>query len=975
MLGALVLPAREPQLVCGTSRGLAQEELFLHRRSAEAMQRKGLQRAATGPIGRDIGNIAVMFDSGGVVARRNPFNLQNRGLIFTPAPGNRYGFRVAESGFDTAASTSGIRIDGLLDDDTRRFALPFSFTFHGRAYREVWVNSDGNVTFGEGDSASVSKSIGLLAGGPPRIGPLFVDLDPTRPNSRGVRVFSNAQQFVVTWESAEFGSGSRPAQLFQLKLLPNGSFEFAYPAVSVADAVVGISPGRAAGTTEIVSFAAGTPETFAATIAERFSGSEAIDSVLLAQRFFQTHDDAYDYLVVYNTVGIAARPFAVATQLSVRSTYREGFGDTPVDIGRQYGSANRMQAFLNMGQLSQYPRDPRGTVPARGTIGDTPLTVLAHETGHLWLALASIRDEVDPDERPMLGAALAHWSFNLNTDASYLEGNRIQDNGENASPRFTTTATVQRYSELDQYLMGFRAPDEVPPTFLVRRTPFANDDPPRRGANFNGTRQDIRVEDVIAAEGRRSPDHTVAQRRFRMAIILLVREGTEPNAADLEQLDTLRREFEPFFAEGTSGRAAMDTTLKRNLRLSIAPASGMLAGTTLSATISVDQPASSPLTVLLRSQAGVAQTAASVTIPAGARSVPVSLRALRTGIEEITAEPADPAYVTEFAKLQIRERASELRLHVVTGDKQLAVAGEPLPQEIEVRATDINLIPYPGLTIRATATGSLGAASAATAEDGIARFRWTPGNDAANMLRAFIDGTQVAVTASALSRPSFQAQAVLNAASYRAGLVPGAFTVVFGASLAGGRTVQATSLPWPQQLAGVRVTVNGQPADLYYVSDGQVNFLAPRELAGPAAEVAVITPLGNSATVTVPVSAASPGIFFNTATNEAAAVVTGTGQLTSVRPARPGDILEVYGTGLGAVRLAASGRVEETVLTPRFFFGDMEAEVLFSGLTPGVPGLYQLNVMVPANVPAGNVKISILAGEEWSNEPLISVVR
>ena len=46
-----------------------------------------------------------------------------------------------------------------------------------------------------------------------------------------------------------------------------------------------------------------------------------------------------------------------------------------------------------MGPLSQYPRDPNGKVPARLTVGDTPLSTIAHEMGHLFLAYASVEDE------------------------------------------------------------------------------------------------------------------------------------------------------------------------------------------------------------------------------------------------------------------------------------------------------------------------------------------------------------------------------------------------------------------------------------------------------------------------------------------------------------------------------------------------------------------------------------------------------
>src|SRR5262249_45926910 len=134
-----------------------------------------------------------------------------------------------------------------------------------------------------------------------------------------------------------------------------------------------------------------------------------------------------------------------------------------------------MQAFLNLGPLSNYPRDINAGVPLRGSTGDTPVTIIAHETGHLFLALASIRDPLDPAARPMLGGALAHWSFNFNSEASFLEGNRIADNGESANPRFATVATVEGYSPLDQYLMGFRAPEEVAPLFLVQSTGHPND--------------------------------------------------------------------------------------------------------------------------------------------------------------------------------------------------------------------------------------------------------------------------------------------------------------------------------------------------------------------------------------------------------------------------------------------------------------------------------------------------------------------
>jgi uncharacterized protein (TIGR03437 family) len=965
VLAAAPSQAREIPTTCGTERGNWKEELFLHRRSMAARQKAGLARQTAGPVGRDYGSIAVMYDSGGVVARRNPFNLQGKGIRFTPAAAG-YRFRTTDAVYDADAASAGSLLSGMGDDDTRLIRLPFRFPFFGASYSDLYLNSDGNISFTEGDANPVTKTIGLLTGGPPRIAPLFVDLDPTRARG-GIRVLAEASRFVVSWvEVPEYRSvGTGPLQTVQLRLFPDGGIEFAYVTVSVGNAVVGISPGRAIGSTEVLSFLEAQEGQFPATITERFTSAESIDTVLLSQRFYQTHDDAYDYLAVYNTMGIPARPFAAATELTVRSTWRAGFGDIPVDIGAQFGSARRLQAFLNMGPLSQYPRDPTALVPVRASEGDTPLTVLGHEVGHLFLALASIRDASDPDARPMLGQGLAHWSFNFNSDASLLEGNRIRDNGPGVT-RFTTTATVEGYSALDQYLMGFRPPEEVPPTFLVRGSGISNDLTPRVGVNFNGNRQEIFVEDIIAAEGRRSPDNTLAQRRFRMALILLVREGSEPNPDDVTQLETLRRRFEAFFAQAASGRAKMETALARNLQLSLSPAAGLVEGATVEATVTLDRSAAADLTVRLTAEGGRVSIPPGVMIRAGSRQASLQVRGVRAGVDEIVATPGNEDYIIDTARVQVSPSLTHLRLDVVAGDKQVAIANSPLPRLVEVRATDLNLIPFPGVAVRAevSAPGVVEPARAVTDSDGIARFRWIPGGAAANQLRAAIEGTSQAVIATALGRPAFQPSGVLNAASLATGISPGAQAIVFGASLAGGAEARSPSVPWQSRLSGVQLTINGLLAPLHSVTDGRIYFYVPRELTPGVAEFALTTPLGVSDPVRINVVAFAPGLFFNTETGEAAALVAGTGLLTSRRPIRPGEYLEIYATGLGA---------QET--TPKVWLGAIEAQVSFSGQSALFPGVHQINARIPDGIAPGVIKLRIEIGGLSSNEADIHTER
>jgi hypothetical protein len=686
--------ARLEQSLCGTYRDGWREELHLHRHAAT-------KRRAPSPIARiapaaapgDVGDIAILEDSGGVVAQRNLFNLDQKTLQFLPTdPGAAlYTFQIARPSYDTDAASAG-SIVPLADDDSAAFDLPFSFPFFGNSYLQIFVNSDGNLTFQSGDSASSQRSLGQIVAGSPRIAPLFMDLDPSQKPD-GVRVLSEAGRFVVSWvsvpEYSDFGSGL--PQTFQVRLYPDGRVEFAYNGISTDGAVLGISPGGLRGTTSIVSFAANVSGQYSSTIAERFGGIAEVDIVTAAQNFYQTHDDSYDYLVIYNNEGIGSCTGAVACEMTVRNN-RSGYGDTRVEIGEEFGSASRLQAVLNMGPLNEYPIDPNAAVPSRGPTGDTPLSLLGHEAGHLFLAYASVPNPASPSVPPMLDSALAHWAFTFDSEGSFMQGNRIRDDGPGFSPRFTTTATVQEYSPLDQYLMGFRAPEEVDPPFLVNgpSRAFALR-LPQVGVSFDGQRQDIGVQDIISAEGRRTPDSTVSQRRFRFAFILIAPQGAMPSQSSLDQIDTYRRQFEAYYGQAASGQATADTALRLSLRLSTFPAAGVFAGATIPASLSIQKPAPAPLAIALTTMTGAVSVDPSVTIPAGATSVTFNLTGVAAGVDEIAAQPADAHYDAAVSRIQVLSGPDAAQLSVVSSDAQY----------VTLRVTDVNNLPYPGVPVQA----------------------------------------------------------------------------------------------------------------------------------------------------------------------------------------------------------------------------------------------------------------------------------
>ncbi|MCP5116316.1 MAG: hypothetical protein GY953_36265, partial [bacterium] len=89
------------------------------------------------------------------------------------------------------------------------------------------------------------------------------------------------------------------------------------------------------------------------------------------------------------------------------------------------------------------------------------------------------------------------------------------------------------------------------------------------------------------------------------------------------------------------------------------------------------------------------------------------------------------------------------------------------------------------------------------------------------------------------------------------------------------------------------------------------------------------------------------------------------------RPARPGDVISLFGTGFGATQppVAAGAIVEQAIWLKDpirvFVDGIMLApeDVLYAGLSPGsISGLYQFNIRLPQTVSAGDVEVIIEIG-------------
>ncbi|MBL8216094.1 MAG: hypothetical protein JNK87_35560 [Bryobacterales bacterium] len=224
---------------------------------------------------------------------------------------------------------------------------------------------------------------------------------------------------------------------------------------------------------------------------------------------------------------------------------------------------------------------------------------------------------------------------------------------------------------------------------------------------------------------------------------------------------------------------------------------------------------------------------------------------------------------------------------------------------------------------------------------------------------------------------------VVNAASstpFTAGISRGAFLSLYGTNLS---TSTAIDSNFPNTLGGVQVLINGQQAPLYVVSPGLINAVAPFNLTGDIARIEVNNNGQVSNAVTTFINATSPGVFTvppGGAGYAAAQHTSDFSLVTPENPARPGETIAVYLTGLGDVRPPITAGTPgptnplstTTVQTGTYLDGE-RATVTFSGLAPTLIGLYQINFVVPNNTPGGDRYLEVSGPDSYHSQALLPV--
>lgn len=220
--------------------------------------------------------------------------------------------------------------------------------------------------------------------------------------------------------------------------------------------------------------------------------------------------------------------------------------------------------------------------------------------------------------------------------------------------------------------------------------------------------------------------------------------------------------------------------------------------------------------------------------------------------------------------------------------------------------------------------------------------------------------------------PALEHPAALDAAAFTPGIAPGGLFTIFGWNLAPGSGGHALT----------RVLLGGAEVPMIFASRTQINAQLPFD-APAEADLEVRTPTGTAHT-TILTRPAAPAIFTvgEGEPSFALALHSGGQPVTIQSPARPGEPVDLFTTGLGRVKgnIRPGEPPPESppleVEAPVFVrLGTLDVNVVRARLAPGLPGVYRVTIVIPDGLEAGTPAVRISAGGVMSNSPLLPVTR
>ncbi len=303
----------------------------------------------------------------------------------------------------------------------------------------------------------------------------------------------------------------------------------------------------------------------------------------------------------------------------------------------------------------------------------------------------------------------------------------------------------------------------------------------------------------------------------------------------------------------------------------------------------------------------------------------------------------------------------------LTGDQ--AVFANPSPNELAAGIWHYNVSDWLSASSNAFANYRLSTSLGPVSSSMAFAFNDSFPSSMGTLTLSSVSGVTYKAVVGSATGADVRINSVVNGASFRPGIASATWITIFGTNLS-----QTTRL-WtnsdfvsdnlPTQLDGVSATVNGSPAYVSYVSPTQVNVLVPDDGTVGQVQVQLTTAQGASNSFAVGKQEMAPTFFQFSGTKYAAATRAngtyvgkpGLIQGGTFAPAKPGEIISLWGTGFGltdpwlpAAKLvthAASLANSVTIL-----IGGQQAHVSFAGRSAS--GLDQFNITVPATLADGD---------------------
>lgn len=210
------------------------------------------------------------------------------------------------------------------------------------------------------------------------------------------------------------------------------------------------------------------------------------------------------------------------------------------------------------------------------------------------------------------------------------------------------------------------------------------------------------------------------------------------------------------------------------------------------------------------------------------------------------------------------------------------------------------------------------------------------------------------------------AQSLSACGAFPKAAAPGSWIEIYGTNLAPDSRQWASSdfngSNAPTSLDKTSVSIGGQAAVVYYISPGQVDAQVPLNVQPGSQPLVVSNATGPSSAYSMTINATEPGLCQSTVNGVSyvtAVVNNTTNYILPSNPAQPGQVLQFFGNGFGAVtpapaQGAAVQQLNSLVNNLQIQIGGVAATLEYFGLAPGAIGLYQFNVVVPGAAPTGN---------------------